>query len=165
MVHLDFITSETSRKKYWLRSFLGWNTFSSAIPNNAHFALSNLESKGYINHIITQNVDRLHQKSGSKKVIDLHGRNDRVICLSCKSLTSRRSMQSSLNELNVQFLEKLKNLNNNSNNNKFENMRADGDMEIFFSNLDDVNFYSFVFIYFLFIFYYYSYNGGIHWFL
>lgn len=58
MVHSDFMGSIRSRQRYWARSMLGWKTFSQASPNKAHTALAQLEQIGFINTIITQNVDR-----------------------------------------------------------------------------------------------------------
>jgi NAD-dependent deacetylase len=55
----------------------------SAEPNRAHFALSTLEAKGYLQGIITQNGDMLHQKAGSQKVNEIHGTIARATCLSC----------------------------------------------------------------------------------
>jgi NAD-dependent deacetylase len=56
-----------------------------ARPNQAHLALAKLESAGLIDHVITQNVDGLHQAAGSKSVIELHGSPDALICLACRS--------------------------------------------------------------------------------
>jgi NAD-dependent deacetylase len=54
-----------------------------ARPNPAHQALAELEAKGYLQSIITQNVDGLHQAAGSRKVIEFHGNSRTLICLSC----------------------------------------------------------------------------------
>ncbi len=53
-------------------------------PNIIHETLTNLETHGYISGIITQNIDNLHQKSGSKNVIDLHGNGEIFYCNLCK---------------------------------------------------------------------------------
>ena len=53
-------------------------------PNKAHYKLAELEEKGKISGIVTQNVDGLHQKAGSKKVYELHGSFLRVYCAGCK---------------------------------------------------------------------------------
>ena len=52
-----------------------------------------MEREGRIELVITQNVDRLHQRAGSKRVIDLHGRLDRVRCLDCANLIAREDLQ------------------------------------------------------------------------
>lgn len=54
-----------------------------ARPNAAHLALAELERRGYIKSIITQNIDTLHQKSGSKTVIEMHGTMQTLTCTQC----------------------------------------------------------------------------------
>jgi NAD-dependent SIR2 family protein deacetylase len=95
-----FMGSELARKRYWARSYVGWSVIANAKPNASHFALAQAESLGRISHLITQNVDSLHQVAGSKLVTDLHGRLDQVICMSCKTRTSRLEMDASIEELN-----------------------------------------------------------------
>lgn len=91
--HQDFITDPHTRKRYWARSLAGWPNVSKASPNRAHTALAKLEATTGLELLITQNVDRLHQQAGSRKVIDLHGRLDRVICLNCDDFTERDHLQ------------------------------------------------------------------------
>ena len=55
-------------------------------PNAAHFALSELENKGKLSAVITQNIDYLHQTAGSKNVLELHGTSRVHYCMSCKTL-------------------------------------------------------------------------------
>lgn len=57
--------------------------FREVQPNPAHYAIASLESKGFVKAVITQNIDGLHQKAGSKNVIELHGNGSEAICLSC----------------------------------------------------------------------------------
>ena len=59
------------------------NLIREAKPNPAHICLSKLESNGLLNAIITQNVDNLHQRAGSRNVLELHGNIFRVKCTSC----------------------------------------------------------------------------------
>lgn len=54
-----------------------------AEPNPAHIALAQLEKKGFLKSIITQNVDMLHQKAGSKTVIEMHGTMQTLTCTQC----------------------------------------------------------------------------------
>ena len=91
--HQDFLSDEGTRRRYWARSRAGWPAVRDAIPNPAHFALARLERQGHIDLLITQNVDRLHQRAGSSRVVDLHGRLDRVRCLGCDRLHGRDSVQ------------------------------------------------------------------------
>lgn len=94
--HREFVSDERQRKRYWARSISGWPAVRDARPNPAHLALSRLEGQDRIELLITQNVDRLHQRAGSRKVTDLHGRLDRVQCLGCASRYSRESIQRQL---------------------------------------------------------------------
>ena len=65
----------------WLRPFVK-NLFEAS-PNPAHIALAKLEDHGFLQSIITQNVDALHQKSGSEKVIEVHGTYQTLSCPAC----------------------------------------------------------------------------------
>ncbi|TDH72904.1 hypothetical protein CCR75_007108 [Bremia lactucae] len=96
----EFIGTHTYRQRYWARSFLGWPKILSSQPNGSHHALTDLQQAGVVSSILTQNVDRLHTKSGSSKVLEMHGSLHEVECQSCRCVTSRQSYQSSLAELN-----------------------------------------------------------------
>ena len=61
-----------------------YNTIKKAKPNKAHFILAKLENEGKLVCVITQNIDGLHQLSGQKKVIELHGNTRKITCLKCK---------------------------------------------------------------------------------
>ena len=98
--HQDFVNSPAARRRYWQRSFAGWPLMSVAEPTDSHFALACLESSGLVPLLVTQNVDRLHQRAGHRNVIDLHGRVDEIICLSCHALLSRNTMQDRLKSMN-----------------------------------------------------------------
>src|SRR5690554_3082673 len=78
-----FLRDELARKRYWARGLAGWPQFAGARPNAAHRALAELERRGRIELLVTQNVDGLHTAAGSNAVIDLHGRADRVRCVAC----------------------------------------------------------------------------------
>jgi NAD-dependent SIR2 family protein deacetylase len=91
--HDEFISNRSKRQRYWSRSALGWPRVGTAQPNENHTALVKLEQAGLLTGVITQNVDRLHQRAGSQRVIDLHGRLDRVKCLDCSHVTSRDAIQ------------------------------------------------------------------------
>lgn len=99
----EFISSEWTRQRYWARSLLGWPTFACARPNATHAALARLEAAGYTHQLVTQNVDGLHQQAGSRRVIDLHGRLDAVICLSCRYREPREIFQQMLVRGNPEF--------------------------------------------------------------
>jgi len=89
-----------TRRRYWARSLIGWRHFGRAQPTLAHRVLARLESQGRIHRLITQNVDGLHEAAGSREVVDLHGRLDRVRCMSCGDLTVRADLQRALESLN-----------------------------------------------------------------
>ncbi len=65
----------------WMRPFV--NSLFQADPNPAHTALAELEENNYLQAIITQNIDALHQKAGSRKVIEVHGTYQTLTCLGC----------------------------------------------------------------------------------
>lgn len=100
MTYQQFLRDPEGRRRYWARGHVGWSRFSQARPNAAHEALAELETRGLVTGIITQNVDGLHQAAGSTAVIDLHGRLDRVVCLTCGSAESRDSVHERLTERN-----------------------------------------------------------------
>ncbi len=98
-----FMREELTRARYWARSLIGWRNFRGAVPNAAHDALARLETLGRIGLLVTQNVDGLHQAAGSRRVIDLHGRLDRVMCMSCRNTGSRTGWQARLEALNASW--------------------------------------------------------------
>jgi NAD-dependent SIR2 family protein deacetylase len=100
-----FMGEESTRQRYWARSFIGWRRFRRAKPNDAHRALARLEVDGGVELLLTQNVDRLHQAAGSARVIDLHGRLDLVRCTACQRRTPRDEMQDELGRLNAGWLD------------------------------------------------------------
>ncbi|MBW0147038.1 NAD-dependent protein deacetylase [Marinobacter arenosus] len=81
--HQAFMDSFETRQRYWGRSLIGWPVMRNATPNPSHHHISDLELLNHSNLVVTQNVDRLHQKAGTRAVTDLHGRADEVICMSC----------------------------------------------------------------------------------
>ena len=74
----EFVGDEAARRRYWSRSMVGWPTVNQAQPNQAHLAIARLEHAGLVSGVITQNVDGLHDKAGSRNVVELHGNLDRV---------------------------------------------------------------------------------------
>ena len=69
-------------EKVW-QMLAGLLKITDAEPNTGHKGLAALEEKGLLTGIITQNIDRLHQKGGSKNVVEFHGSLDTFSCLSC----------------------------------------------------------------------------------
>ena len=95
-----FRTQDAIYRRYWARAYAGWPRFTAAAPNAAHRALAAWEAAGTLVQLVTQNVDRLHQRAGSRAVIDLHGRLDVVVCLGCGDRTSRADLQAIIADAN-----------------------------------------------------------------
>lgn len=89
----SFVQGEEGRQRYWSRSVEGWPKIRDAAPNTAHHALAALERHGRVAHLITQNVDRLHHKAGSRRVTELHGALAVVRCLGCGARWDREAYQ------------------------------------------------------------------------
>ncbi len=96
----EFVRSEAVRRRYWARSALGWERMRRAEPNQGHRALAALERSGVVVRVITQNVDRLHRKGGSRNVTELHGALAEVECLACGALEDRDALQNRMVMLN-----------------------------------------------------------------
>ncbi|MSP42216.1 MAG: NAD-dependent deacetylase [Alphaproteobacteria bacterium] len=81
----DFINSEEMRRESWRRKFAMEDVLDKAQPNRGHLAVAQLVRRGVVSHVITQNIDNLHQNSGvpDGQVIELHGNNSYARCLSC----------------------------------------------------------------------------------
>ncbi len=96
----EFLRQPLARARYWARSSIGWQRMSAAEPNPAHHALAELEHAGLAVGIITQNVDRLHARAGSRRVVELHGALAEVRCLECGGIEQRARLQERLLEQN-----------------------------------------------------------------
>jgi NAD-dependent SIR2 family protein deacetylase len=114
VTYQEFLSNETSRRKFWARNIAGWKFIGAAEPNIAHLALVKLEQVGVISGLVTQNVDGLHDKAGSKVVIDLHGRADTVLCLDCGDSQSRQSVQDLFKKYNPSFFDKVQDIKPNA---------------------------------------------------
>ncbi|MFZ0529721.1 MAG: Sir2 family NAD-dependent protein deacetylase [Propionicimonas sp.] len=110
MTYEQFVGSADYRRHYWARNHLGWHGMNRTEPNDGHRALAALERRGSVLGVITQNVDRLHQRAGSRRVIDLHGHYDLIRCLNCDWRCSRAELDQLLLELNPGFLERVREL-------------------------------------------------------
>ena len=103
--HDAFMKNADVRRRYWARATLGWARFSGAEPNDAHRALAALEGDGRVAGVITQNVDRLHQRAGSRRVVELHGALADVACLRCARVEPRPELQARMLDANPGWLE------------------------------------------------------------
>ncbi|MDO8840227.1 MAG: Sir2 family NAD-dependent protein deacetylase [Parvibaculum sp.] len=81
----DFIRSEELRREAWRRKFEIDKTIVAAEPNKGHMAIAKLIDSGKASHVITQNIDNLHQNSGvpAERIIELHGNGTYAKCLDC----------------------------------------------------------------------------------
>ena len=98
-----FRTEEPVYRRYWARAYAGWPRFTGAGPNDAHRAFAAWEGAGTLLQLVTQNVDRLHQRAGSRTVLDLHGRLDVVVCLGCGARTNRADLQMTIAAANADW--------------------------------------------------------------
>lgn len=103
MTYQTFTGDAHARRRYWARSHLGWRTIARAAPNGGHRAVSDLERRGVLAGIVTQNVDGLHQAGGARSVIELHGNLARVVCLTCGDVTHREALDERLRAANPTF--------------------------------------------------------------
>lgn len=102
--HLDFVTKPQIRRRYWARSFSGFPRMQLARPNSTHTALADLQARGLLSLVVTQNVDRLHHAAGSTSVLELHGTIHEVECLQCRNRVGRSDFQHTLAEMNEAWL-------------------------------------------------------------
>jgi NAD-dependent SIR2 family protein deacetylase len=103
MTYQRFVGDPVARHRYWARSYLGWRQIASARPNDGHRAVAELQRRGVIDAIITQNVDGLHQQAGAQDVIELHGGLDLVVCLECGERAPRSQLDVRLRTANPDF--------------------------------------------------------------
>lgn len=100
MTWQTFASDEAARRRYWVGSHLGWRAFAAASPNAGHLALARLERDGIVDGVITQNVDGLHLRAGSTRVVEMHGTMRRVLCLRCGQVFDRRDVGARIEEDN-----------------------------------------------------------------
>jgi NAD-dependent SIR2 family protein deacetylase len=116
MTYQDFVSGPAAQQRYWARSHLGWGRMRKASPNAGHLALARLDPE----LLITQNVDGLHEASGSRRLVALHGRIADVICLACRRTSSRAALHERLADLNPGWEARHASVD----------MRPDGDVEL-----------------------------------
>jgi NAD-dependent SIR2 family protein deacetylase len=95
-----FRNEEAVYRRYWARAYAGWPRFTAAAPGAAHHAFAAWEGAGGLALLVTQNVDGLHGRAGSRLVIDLHGRLADVVCLGCGDRSSRETLQTAIARVN-----------------------------------------------------------------
>ncbi|XP_023336953.1 NAD-dependent protein deacylase Sirt4-like [Eurytemora carolleeae] len=116
--HKVFMESSKARQSYWARNYIGWPRWSNFQPNINHLTLARWEATGRISHLVTQNVDQLHLKAGSRDITELHGTNSVVTCMSCSHRMPRMLFQQILSEANPSMIPRC------------AEIRPDGDVEL-----------------------------------
>lgn len=99
----ELLASAHARRRYWARAYVGWPRFRAAEPNAGHAAVARLQARGLVESVITQNVDGLHQRAGTDRVIELHGSLSRVVCVDCGEVYARDLVDDWLAEANPGF--------------------------------------------------------------
>ncbi len=102
----QFTSDPVFRQRYWARNHVGWRHMDDTLPNAGHRALAALERAGVVSGLITQNVDLLHTKAGSRNVVNLHGTYAEVICLACGHTMTRAALAERLEAANPGFAER-----------------------------------------------------------
>lgn len=96
VTYQEFIASHDARVEYWNMKKELYNEMKDSRPNKAHAALAELEKRGRLKCLVTQNIDGLHQDAGSFNVIELHGTNRKAVCLGCGKLWPIEDIQARL---------------------------------------------------------------------
>ena len=81
----EFVSSEAGRVEYWRQKAAAWPAMRAAQPNAGHRAFVELHRQGRLAALVTQNIERLHQRSGlpADRVLELHGTTTEAACLTC----------------------------------------------------------------------------------
>lgn len=106
ITHDQFVSSATYRRRYWARSYVGYERLSKAKPGKTHISLAALDSSGQLSGNISQNVDGLLLASGvdTRRLVELHGNIHYVKCLDCGLKVGRDLIQQQLKELNLGWI-------------------------------------------------------------
>nr|WP_245529008.1 NAD-dependent protein deacetylase [Beutenbergia cavernae] len=107
MTYQQFVGDPAFRRHYWARNHVGWHHMTATEPNAGHRALAALEQRGAVAGVVTQNVDLLHEAAGSRRVVDLHGHYNEVVCLQCGTTVTRTELDARLTALNPGWLERV----------------------------------------------------------
>ena len=83
VTYQEFVASAESRQELWRQKSEAYRNFAAAKPNVGHEKLARWEADGYLQGIVTQNIDGLHQAAGSRNVWELHGTARQIECIEC----------------------------------------------------------------------------------
>jgi NAD-dependent deacetylase len=92
VAHLDVFLNDPGR--FWSYYRPRFGTLADKEPNPAHRALAALEERGMLEGVITQNIDTLHRKAGSRKVVEVHGTIETASCWTCRTAYPRAAVES-----------------------------------------------------------------------
>ncbi len=120
MRYQTFLSGVEAQRRYWARSSVGWPVTARAEPNPTHHGVAQLERCGVVQDVLTQNVDGLHQRAGSQRVLELHGSLATVVCLTCGARSARSRLQDRIAEANPGFAAEV----------RLDDVAPDGDVEI-----------------------------------
>jgi len=84
---MEYATISAFRRdpvKVWEFYALRFRVLTEAEPNPGHLALAELERRGIVRAVVTQNIDGLHQRAGSQDVVEVHGSIRSASCLACE---------------------------------------------------------------------------------
>ena len=81
VAHIDAFRADPV--EFWRFYGTRFDTLDDKEPNGAHHALVELERRGVLHAVVTQNIDRLHRKAGTRELVEVHGTIDHSSCLSC----------------------------------------------------------------------------------
>jgi len=81
----DFLASPEIRLEAWRRFLIIGDTIAAAVPSASHRAIASLVERGHVSHIITQNIDAMHERAGvpADRIIEIHGNGTYAACLDC----------------------------------------------------------------------------------
>ncbi|SJN09068.1 NAD-dependent protein deacetylase of SIR2 family [Leucobacter sp. 7(1)] len=85
----QFTEDPAYRQRFWAGARVGADPLHTISPNPGHLALARLEAAGHVDGVITQNVDGLHRKAGSRTVVELHGSGSAIRCVDCAARWTR----------------------------------------------------------------------------
>ncbi|MBL3688039.1 NAD-dependent deacetylase [Leucobacter zeae] len=102
----QFMGDEAYRRRFWAGARIGSLRTGGIAPNAGHLALARLEAAGRTEGVITQNVDGLHRRAGSRTVVELHGHGGTIRCTACERRWSRDAVLVRFDDLNPGFAER-----------------------------------------------------------
>ncbi|MCY4487908.1 MAG: NAD-dependent deacetylase [Deltaproteobacteria bacterium] len=96
----EFVSSEEARVQAWQRKKESYQLYKDVTPNIGHTSIGDLEKRGKLLGLITQNIDGLHSRGGvsDEKIVELHGSDRTVVCLGCGKLFDPDEVLASLGE-------------------------------------------------------------------